>query len=102
VELYLKSVLGQVEHPTDLETSHDVISIYKCLSKRYRATEDLLPALVRCRKNFNEARYPASGSAAYSKEFCEEFLEYIDMVRRYVDNQCQATLDDVVERFKKK
>jgi len=94
--------LGLVEHNIDLETSHDVINIYKCLSKRYKSKEDLLPALVRCRKYFNEARYPSSDSAAYTKEFCEEFLIYLDSIKSYVDNQCQATLDDVVERFKNK
>ena len=74
VELYLKSALGQVEHEADLETSHDVINIYKCLSKRCKAMEDLLPVVVRCRKYFNEARYPSSDSGAYTKEFCEEKL----------------------------
>jgi len=85
-----------------LETSHDVINIYKCLSKRYKAVKDLLPAIVRCRKYFNEARYPSSDSEAYTKEFCEEFLGYIDSVKKYVDNQCRATLDDVVDKFRKK
>ena len=100
MELYLKSVLGLVEHNIDLETSHDIINIYRCLSKRYKATEDLTYALVRCRKYFNEARYPTSESEVYTKQFCEEFLGYIDLIRNYVDNQCHATTDDLIKKFK--
>ncbi len=102
VELYLKSVLDQVEHPTELETTHDIINIYRCLAKRYVPQADLMPKLVRCRKYFNEARYPASNSAAYTKEFCEEFLGCIDAVKDYVDNKCQAGMNDLLNKFKKK
>ena len=101
-ELYLKSVLERVEHSVDLETSHDVINIYRCVNKRYKSTKDLLHALVLFRKYFNEARYPAFNSAAYTKEFCEDFLGYVDLVKNYVDNECQATLEDVQNKFKGK
>ena len=101
MELYLKSVLHLVEHNMDLEISHDVINIYKCLNKRFKSETDLLPYLVRCRKYFNEARYPASDSSAYTKEFCEEFLTYVGAIKDYVDNECKATLDDLGNKFKK-
>ena len=92
-------MLDRVEHSIDLETSHDVINIYKCLTKKYKPDQDLLPCIVRCRKYFNEARYPASGSTVYSKEFCGEFLSYIDDVKSYVTDKCQANLDDLLKKF---
>lgn len=82
-----------------METSHDVINIFKCLTKRFEPTDDLLSAIVQCRKYFNEARYPASDSEAYTKEFCEDFLGHIDLIKNYVDNQCHATTDDLLKRF---
>lgn len=101
VELYLKSVLGLVSHSIDLETSHDVINIYRCISKRYKSKTDLLPYLVQCRKYFNEARYPTSNSAVYTREFSEEFLDYVSAVKEFVDSQCKADIEDLADKFNK-
>ena len=84
-----------------MENSHDVINIYRCIIKRYQSENDLLPCLVISRKYFNEARYPVSDSSAYTKEFCEEILNYIDLIKSFIDKDCNASLDDLSKRFEK-
>jgi hypothetical protein len=85
-----------------LENSHDVINIYRCIIKRYKSKNDLLPYLVTTRKYFNEARYPASDLSVYTKAFCEEFLNYVDAVRDFIDYECHANLDDLTKKLGQK
>ena len=98
-ELYLKSRLQLVEHDTRLESSHDVIGIYRCLSSRFRSSKDLTQAINMCRKYFNETRYPYDGTGVFTAEFAKDFLDYLSDIRSYVDNECVATLEDLKKRF---
>ncbi len=101
IELYLKSHLDLVEHPIDLETTHDVINIYRCLAKRFKYKKDLTTSMTYSRKYFNESRYPSSNSMVFSKEFCEEFLSRLDEVKDYVDNYCIPNFNDLQNKFNK-
>jgi HEPN domain-containing protein len=59
--------------------------------------------LLLCRKYYGESRYPFGGDKTiYNKQFCEEFLKYLENVKEFVDNQCQATSDEVVEKYDKR
>jgi hypothetical protein len=49
----------------------------------------------------NESRYPYNGVSVYTKDFAEEFSEHIGAIKAYIDNECQATLDDLRDRFSK-
>ena len=100
VELYLKSRLSLVEYDARLESSHDVVNIYRCLAKRFRSSKDLMPALNMYRKYFNEARYPYSGTDVFTQEFALEFQHYLTDIKNYVDTECAATLDDLKKRFR--
>ena len=99
VELYLKSRLSLVEYDVRLESSHDVITIYHSLTKRFDSSKNLIPAINMCRKYFNESRYPYDGKDIFTQEFAFEFLNYLTDIRNYVDNECVATLDDLKKKY---
>ena len=98
-ELYLKSRLSLVEYDSRLESSHDVIGIYRCLTKRFPSSNDLTQAINMCRKYFNETRYPYDGTGIFTSEFALEFLNFLMEIKNYVDNDCIATLDDLKKKF---
>ena len=100
VELYLKSKLHLVPHSDHLETSHDVVGQYKAIIKRYPPKSDLSFEIDRCRKYFNESRYPYAGDArVYTKEFADEFLHCVAAVKDFIDNKCIATVDDLKNKY---
>lgn len=59
-----------------------------------------MPCVVRCRKYFNESRYPASDSLVYTRKFSKEFLDYTDKIKDYVEEKCFPK-EDISEIFKK-
>jgi len=101
IELYLKSRLPLVEYDVRLESSHDVINIYRCLTTRFRSSKDLTPMINMCRKYYNESRYPYNGKDVFTGEFAADFIGYLADIKNYVDNECIATLDDLKTKFEK-
>ena len=101
VELYMKSKLSLVNGGERFEFSHDVVNIYRLLCKRYEPKNDLLHAVSLSRKYFNESRYPHGDVEIYTEEFAQEFLGYVDDVKNYIDNDCEATIDDLKNKFQK-
>lgn len=100
VELYLKSKLHLVEHHIDLESSHNIIGLYDTLSSRFKSKTNMRPMMVRCRKYFNESRYPyESDISAYTQTFAKEFTDFLANVRNYIDNECIATMEDLQEKY---
>jgi HEPN domain-containing protein len=96
VELYLKSKLYLVSHEDGLERSHDVVNLYKALLTRYQPKTGFDRMIARCRKYFNESRYPyTSDVSIYTKEFAEEFIKFASDIRNFIDNDCLATMDDL-------
>jgi HEPN domain-containing protein len=101
IELLLKTKLVQIEPTSALLEGHDIINIFKALQEKYESSRDLRAVVRFCRKYFNESRYPVSGTAVYTKEFAEQFTQYVEDTKYYVDNECAATVDDLKDRFKK-
>ena len=102
IELYLKSKLHLVDHDIDLEASHNVIGLYAALNKRFHPKTDMIPIIKKCRKYFNESRYPYAGDiSAYKKEFAEEFMDITAKVKDFIDNDCMATMDDLLNKYSK-
>ena len=99
VELFLKSKLLIVDPDSDLDKSHDSINIFRVLVDRYPTSRDLLPGIRHCRKYFNEARYPYSGTDVYTRDFAQEFLSYAQAVKDYIDNDCHATFEDLKQKY---
>ena len=100
IELYLKSKLHLVDHDIDLEASHNVIGLYTVLTKRFHPETDMMPIIKKCRKYFNESRYPYAGDiSTYTKEFAEEFMDITAKVKEFIDNDCMATMDDLLNKY---
>ena len=101
IELFLKSKISLVEGWERFEFSHDVVNMYRHLTKRFPSKTDLTKEITLGRKYFNESRYPYDDTAIYTKEFAQEFLEYVAAVKDYIDNQCIASIDDLQDKFQK-
>jgi len=100
VELYLKSKLHLVEHNEDLEFSHDVINLYRALLTRYQPQVNMDSMITKCRKYMTESRYPYSRDVnVFTEEFACEFLNFVTAVKDFVDNDCLATMDDLLDKY---
>ena len=101
VEFYLKSVMSRVPDAQEFEFTHDVINLYFAIRKKYPSSSDLSEAVKFCRRYINESRYPYSGLEIFTGNFAEQFLEYAEDVKRYIDEECQATIEDLKNKFNK-
>jgi HEPN domain-containing protein len=101
MEYLLKTKLVQLEPTSVLLDGHDIINIFKVVHAKHKSTKDLRSVIGFCRKYFNEARYPSSGTEAYTKEFAEEFMQYMNDIKLYIDNECTSTVEDLMSKFKK-
>ena len=101
IEYMLKIKLVQIDPTSEFLEGHDIINIFRAVQAKFTPSHDLISVVRFCRKYFNEARYPSSGTAVYTKEFAEQFVQYVDDVKYYVDHECMVTVEDLVERFKK-
>jgi HEPN domain-containing protein len=100
VELYLKSKLHLVPHDDELERSHDIVNLHKALLTRYQPKINMSNMITRCRKYFNESRYPyASDVSIYTKEFALEFVDFVVAVKDFIDNECIATIGDLKNKY---
>lgn len=103
VELYLKSKLYLVSYEDGLERSHDVVNIYRALISRYKPKFKKVNMIVKCRKFYNESRYPYTNEInIYTKEFAKGFIIFIKDIKDYVENECVATTDDLIKKYPKK
>lgn len=102
VELFLKSKLIVIDPNSELDKSHDSLNIFKEVVKKYPTGKNLLPCIRSCRKFFNESRYPYTTIDIYTKEFAEEFIKHVEYVKDYVDNDCQASIEDLQSKYKKR
>ena len=102
VEMYLKSKHSVLFPDSELSKSHDVIGISRDVLKQYPSSYDLKHIFISVRKYMNESRYPYNGLSVYTEDFAEDFFEYIKIIKAYIDNECQATLEDLHKRFSSK
>ena len=101
VEMYLKSKHAVLFPNSELGITHDVIGISRDLMKQYPSTVNLRHAFVSVRKYMNESRYPHGGTAVYTQSFAEEFFEYIELIKAYIDNECQLNIGDLENRYRR-
>ncbi|MCL2813832.1 MAG: HEPN domain-containing protein [Oscillospiraceae bacterium] len=101
VKFYLKSVMNRVPEAQEFEFTHDVINLYYAIKNKYPSSQDLSEAVKFCRKYNNESRYPYSGTTVFTDDFAEKFLIYVENVKYYIDEECQANLEDLKNKFNK-
>ncbi|MCL2320590.1 MAG: HEPN domain-containing protein [Oscillospiraceae bacterium] len=99
IEFFLKSVINRVSSAQKFEFNHDVINLYHEIRTKYPSKKDLSKVMKYCRKYINESRYPYNGTDAFTDAFAEEFLAYVEEIKQYVDNECQATVEDLKKKF---
>ena len=102
VEFFLKSVMNRVPEAQEFEFTHDVINLYYAIKKKYPSSKDLSETVKYCRKYNNESRYPYGGTEIYTDDFADQFLLYTEYVKYYVDEECQATVEDLKNKFNKR
>jgi HEPN domain-containing protein len=100
IEYLLKTKLVQIDPTSEYLYGHDIINIFKIVQEKYESSRDLRSIVRFCRKYHNESRYPTTGTAAFTKEFAEQFEKYVEDTKYYIDNECLATLEDLANRFK--
>ena len=101
IEYFLKTKLVQIDPNSEYLYGHDIINIFKTVQEKYESSRDLHSVVRFCRKYHNESRYPTAGTEAFTKEFAEQFIKYVEDAKYYIDTECPATLEDLVNRFKK-
>ena len=99
IELFLKSALNVIDPNSDYLESHDVVNLYNTVARKYPPSSDLTPVVKKCRKHFNESRYPVV-EEIYDEKFADEFIGYVLKIRNYVDNECHINDQDLLTKFK--
>ena len=99
IEYLLKTKLVQIDSTSEYLYGHDIINIFKVVQEKFESSRDLYSVVRYCRKYYNESRYPTTGTEAFTKEFAEQFMKYVEDTKYYIDNECPATLEDLANRF---
>jgi HEPN domain-containing protein len=99
-ECYLKAQLLTVQPDSEYEKSHDVLTIYRILSSRYKPSKDLSHDVILCRKYYTESRYPQNRSF-YTESIAKDFLRYMEAIKNYVENECHTSFGDLEKKYKK-
>ena len=100
VECFLKAKVELIA-PNDAKLGeHDSIYLYRLLKAKYDPKTDLSKDIVLCRKYHNEARYSNTVKLdVYNEEFTNRFIGIINAVKIFVDEECVATLDDLMSKY---
>ena len=99
IDLLLKSVLYRLDNTNDLLIGHDHIGIFRTIEKNYPKPE-LRTVVKLSRKYFNDSRYSNSENfLSFTETLAADFIEYAQQIKNYVDTDCQATLEDLKNRF---
>ena len=101
IDLLLKSVLYRLDNTNDLLIGHDHIGIFRTIEKQY-PNPNLRTLVKLSRKYFNDSRYSNSENfPLFTESLATDFIEYAHQVKNYVDVDCQATIENLKERFGK-
>jgi len=102
IDLLLKSVLYRMDNTNDLLIGHDHIGMLRTIEKRY-PNPKLRTVVKLSRKYFNDSRYSNSENFfTFTEDLAAEFIGFTQQVKNYVDNDCQATIDDLLMKYGKR
>ena len=101
IDLLLKSVLYRMEPTHDLMMGHNHVGIVTFIEKMYPKKDGIRYVAKLSRKYFKDSRYSRSENlAVFTEELADSFISYSKHIKEYVDNDCQATLADLQNKFK--
>jgi len=102
IDLLLKSVVHRIESAHDLIMGHNHAGMVTFVETIYPKKDKIRHAAKLSRKYFNASRYSrVENLALFSEELADEFICYAELIKEYVDNDCQATIEDLQTRFSK-
>ena len=102
VECFLKAKVENIDPDNVKLGEHDSIYLYRLLKEKYISSADLSKDIALCRKYHNEARYSNTVKTdIYTDDFVNRFIEIMDKVKLFIDEECVSTLDDLVNKYKK-
>jgi len=100
IDLLLKSVLYRMEPTHDLMMGHNHAGIVTFIESVYPKKDDVRHTAKLSRKYFKDSRYSRSENlAVFTEELADSFISYTKLIKDYVDNDCQATLEDLKKKF---
>ena len=100
VECFLKSKVEIIEPNNPRLKEHDSIYFNRLLKKKYPTGENLIPDIRLCRKYHSDARYSNTPKLElYNKTFANRLLAIVGKVKNYIDNDCMATLGELIDKF---
>ena len=80
--------------------NHNHIGILREIEKKYPSS-GLHTVVKMSTKYFKDSRYSNfENLEAFTKEFANEFVGYVNQVKEYVDEKCAATLGDLQARYR--
>jgi len=101
IDLLLKSVLYRINNTSELLVGHNHIGMLREIESRYPKPE-LRTVVKLSRKYFNDSRYSNNDNfSIFTENLAADFIEYAQQVKNYVDTDCQATFEDLLNRFNK-
>ena len=102
VECFLKAKVEIIDPDDARLGEHDSIYLYRMLKAKYDSKTDLSKDIALCRKYHSEARYSNTVKLEmYDEDFAGKLIEIVDKVKKFIDEECAATLDDLSNRFRK-
>ena len=102
IDLLLKSVVYRIEPTHDLMMGHNHAGIVTFIENMYPKKDVVRHAAKLSRKYFKDSRYSRSENlVVFTAKLADDFISYTMLIRNYVDNDCQATLDDLQKKFGK-
>ena len=100
-EIYFKSITNIIDPTFDTSKSHDINYVFQIVSRKYKPSQNLSPIVRMFRKYFNESRYPADGNLdIFDKQFAQKFLNGLETIVDYVENECRISIEDLQNKFK--
>ena len=100
IDVLLKSVLYRIAPENDLMMGHNHPGILKKLESKYSPNDKIRHIAKLSRKYFKDSRYSNSENfPIFTENLAADFINYTELVKIYVDTECQATIDDLQRKF---
>jgi len=98
-ECFLKSKIEIIDPNNSRLNEHDSIYFYRLLKSKYPTGKNFMTDIRLCRKYHNDARYSnTSDTEVYNKAFAQRFIQIVEDVQEYVDNDCISSIEDLLNK----
>ena len=100
IDLLLKSVLYRIEPTHDLLMGHNHAGIVTFIENKYPKDNNVRQMAKMSRKYFKDSRYSRSENlSVFTETLADDFINYTKCIKDYIDNSCQSTVSDLINKF---